>query len=161
VFEVLSTKVDSMLDDDGDCNAVFDEASLTVSNSFDEALKQYIGCVTFPELDTSILAKKTLVFMLCGIIARWKQVVAYHFTGDSFDGKYLKDILLDIVKRAEAIGLRVHNIVCDMAPTNMQMYKEFGIICGEHRVNSYKIAHPEDSARFLSFMPDPVHVIKI
>lgn len=47
----------------------------------------------FSILGEKPLATHGLVFMLDGKFNRWKQIVAYHYTPDGFDGAHLKPIL--------------------------------------------------------------------
>lgn len=159
VFSVMSHKVEVMDPDDRDCSLLLDEATIQMSHIFDEATREFIGNVTFPNNHDG-LASKALVFMLSGIKARWKQVICYHFTPESFNGVELKSIIIDIITHAENIGLKVHNVISDMAPCNMAMFKSFGIICKENVVTNFQTKHPCDEKRHLSFMPDPVHIYK-
>jgi len=48
--------------------------------------------------------------MLCDIACRWKQIIRYYFTGDGFNGATLQPIIIDILHKAESIGLRVNFI---------------------------------------------------
>lgn len=159
VFDIMVDKVSMMDELDKDCNIVLDEASLSLSNCLDPSTKGFIGHITIPENKTG-RAKKALVFLLSGIRSRWKQIVCYHFTDSELDGSLLKVVTLDIIERSEKIGLKVHNIISDMAPSNMKMYKEFGFLVGEKVKTIYQIDHPCDQRRKLCALPDPVHIYK-
>ncbi|XP_075746941.1 uncharacterized protein LOC142804173 isoform X2 [Rhipicephalus microplus] len=50
------------------------------------------------------LATHALVFMLGGVMSRWKQAVAYHFSADFFDAK---QVLAILIRKSEATGLSV------------------------------------------------------
>ena len=67
------------------------------------------------------MATHGLVFILSGVKTRWKQIVAYHLSGSSFSGKAVADILLQIVRAADEIGLKVVNITSDMRSCNQGM----------------------------------------
>ena len=56
--------------------------------------------------------------MLGGISTRWKQIAAYYYTGSSTNGSVLKEIILDIINKAENIGLKVTNDISDMHAMN-------------------------------------------
>ncbi|KYN22677.1 THAP domain-containing protein 9 [Trachymyrmex cornetzi] len=99
--------------------------------------------------------------MLGGIFCRWKQVVAYEFTPDGFDGRRLKIIIEENIARAENIGLRVHSVTSDMGSMNQAMWKAFSNI-GVHRDSSIhnSIPHPIDCNRKLFFFADGPHLLK-
>lgn len=79
VFEFLALKVSGMSSHEKNCAITLDEMAITSSNIFDPSSKQYIGDVTLPQHKG--IAKNALVVMLGGITSRWKQTIAYHFTG--------------------------------------------------------------------------------
>jgi hypothetical protein len=51
------------------------------------------------------LATHALAFMLAGVTKRWKQVVAYEFTGNSFSANEFHDKVASILKKCTEIGL--------------------------------------------------------
>ena len=67
------------------------------------------------------LANHALSFMLCGSKARWKQLVAYHFTRNSFDAIKVANIIREIIKAAKDVGLEVIAVTMDMSKTNMNV----------------------------------------
>lgn len=80
IFQFLALKISSMKNEhEKDCGIVLDEMSITSSNMYDMSTKKYIGSVTLP--GHSGTATNALVFMIVGISSRWKQTVAYYFTG--------------------------------------------------------------------------------
>lgn len=131
VFDFLQIKVSKMTDFDKECVVIVDEMSIERGTQYDPSVKKIIGNVTFPSTTTR-LAKNGLVVMLAGIATKWKQVVAYEFSGD-FDntdyGVKLKKLVFDVICAAENIGLSVSSFVSDMGPLNQKMWKEFGIVC--------------------------------
>lgn len=99
---------------------VLDEMSLTPSHVFDTSTNTYLRCANLSNhSDNKHTATHALVFMIGGIASRWKQVVAYYYTGNSVDGAKIKPIVCDIIKKVEQIGLRVHSITSDMGSANM------------------------------------------
>lgn len=79
VFEFFQIKIDHMDEHEKDCVVAMDEMAITSSSVFDISTKQYLGNVDLP--GHSGLATHALVFMLGGVNSRWKQTVAYYFTG--------------------------------------------------------------------------------
>ncbi|XP_067216776.1 uncharacterized protein [Linepithema humile] len=61
------------------------------------------------------------------VAQRWKQTVAYFYSGNSTNGSIYKSIILNIIEEANKIGLRVQSIVSDMSAPNQAMWKSFNI----------------------------------
>lgn len=65
---------------------MIDEMQITPGKDYDSSLKKVIGKITVPlapgSVSTDDRATHALVFMLGGMSSRWKQTVAYEFTGN-------------------------------------------------------------------------------
>jgi len=110
VFDMTLAIIRNLKEEELECVMAMDEMALDASERIEPSTNQPIGRVTLQS--HSGLANKALVFILGGISARWKQTVAYHFTRarkedeDSIaDGKEVGDIIVDIIRRAEQVGL--------------------------------------------------------
>lgn len=159
VLELLRLKVNTMDEADLDCGIIFDEMSIEEARSYCIPSGKFYGNVTTE--DQRVLASHALVFMLVGIKSRWKQVVAYHFTGNTVSENILKNILWELIFAVEGIGYKVHFITSDCAPGNKKLWNDIGLKF--HKVDvlsSPPIAHPVDPERTLEVMPDVVHVFK-
>lgn len=87
VFKFLNLKIVSFKNiHEKYCVLIMDEISITPSNLFDVSLNKNLGNITLP--NHAGIATNVLVFMLGGISTRWKQSVAYYFTGHSINGAY-------------------------------------------------------------------------
>lgn len=105
-------------------------------------------------------ATHALVFMIAGISSRWKQIIAYYYTGDSVDSTKLKSIVCSIIEKAEKIGLHVHSVTSDMGSANMALWKTFGINISRYCKIINSCIHPIDKTRFLYFFHDVAHTFK-
>ena len=94
------------------------------------------------------------------LTTRWKQTVCYHFTGNSTVGSKLKEIILEIIRKAHDTGLHVSTVTSDMGSANRALHKAFGIVCSKLSVTVNKIPHPLVPGRMLYFMFDVLHLIK-
>jgi hypothetical protein len=98
----LKIKVGSFKDDnEKECVLIMDDMAITPSSTFDASLNKYFGKITWPEHEGD--ATHVLVFMLGGISTRWKQTVAYYFTGNSVRGNVYEQIIVEIIKKTEAL----------------------------------------------------------
>ena len=92
--------------------------------------------------------------------------MAYYYTrakaeGEDKDavGRELSEIVLEIVRRAESIGLRVNSVTCDMGPENAALWRYLGISCTRYGT-SYAIQHPVRPNDLLCFIADVPHLFK-
>ena len=152
-------KVAEMHDKEKYCALSLDEMSITPSSEYDTRTGRLMGEVTLP--GHSGRATHAMVFMLSGISTRWKQTVAYYFTGNSVYGSASKpNIILNIIRKAWEIGLRVLTVTSDMGACNRTMWNSFGICCGRMMKTVNRISHPCSSQKELSFLADAPHLMK-
>ena len=93
-----------MAEQERDCVLLLDEMAINPSYDFDPRTGSVICHCTISgsknKAMDDIRATHALVFMLCGLTTRWKQVVAYFFTGDSFSAEEVKKNIIEIVTKA-------------------------------------------------------------
>lgn len=121
VFPALAAKVATFKAEDRYAVIMLYEIQLTPSLDYDCTKSSVIGHSTLASSDQSApagLATHALVFMLGGVTSRWKQTVAYHFSPDSSDKKQVFNILFDIIRKCEAIGLSVDCVTSDVGSGN-------------------------------------------
>lgn len=123
-----------------------------------QSLYRIIGYVTFSNEKDN--ATHALIFMLVGIASRWKNVVEYHFTGNSFNSKTLKEIIFQIINKTESIGFRVNFITSNMGPGNTELWRLLDISTGRFSKITNCITHPFDHNRYLYIIADPPHIFK-
>jgi len=156
MFQFLKFKASSFQNTDKECGLVLDEMSITPKIVYDSSTNTRLGNITFP--NQTGIATHILTFMIVGTVSRWKHVVGYFYIGDSFEGEVLKDIIFQIIKKTDEIGLRINYVTSDMGPGNMKLWN-----CGINAGRNYElvnyIPHPCDSNRLLYFIAD-VHLLK-
>lgn len=66
---------------------------------YDIGTQSYIGKITVPLAKSSVETEAThaLVFILVGLSSKYKQIVAYEFTGVSTNANCFLDIIMSIV----------------------------------------------------------------
>lgn len=158
VFLLLTPKVNALSVYERDCCLTLDEMKLTPKLEFDNSADKFIGNITLP--GHSGVADYALVFMLSGLSTRWKQTVAYFFTGEGTDGIVFKDLIINLIRKAESTGLKVVAVTSDMGSANRAMWRSFGIIVSRYSQTVCSISHPVDPERQLFFIADPPHVFK-
>ena len=166
VLDFMKTKVDVMKIHEKEYVLILDQMSITKSVDYDTSTSSYYGFVTLPEHYGQ--ANHALVFMLGGISTRWKQTVAYYYTGSSVNGGVLKNIVLSIINCTEEIGLKINSVTSNMGAINQAMWKSFNISCTNIKrfphcksgIISSSIKHPCDPTRTIDFLADVPHLLK-
>lgn len=139
---------------------MLDEINISAGTVFDVSTNTYIGRVTLPGHNNNDIATNVLVFMLASIEHRWKQTMAYYYTAKNTNGSVYKNIILEIIQKAEKIGLRIQRIVSDMGSANQAMWREFNINISRHSVVKNKCVHSYNETRHLYFFHDSSHALK-
>ena len=119
----MKTKVNAIKIHEKDCVLILDELSITESIDYDTSTSSYYGFVILPEHYGQ--ANHALVFMLGGISTRWKQTVAYYYTGSSVNGGVLKNIVLSIINCTEEKDFHI----AWLGAINQAMWKSLNISC--------------------------------
>lgn len=162
IYDFLAIKVSQFKSGlDKFCGVILDEIKITPGQIFDHSTNTYLGRVTLAnQLKQCDIATRALVIMLGGIASRWKQVVAYYFTSSSVDTLKLKEIIEEIINKAEAIGLCVLSVTSDMGSVNTGLWKLFGISALKYGIINNSCPHPVDNKRRLYFIHDAAHAFK-
>lgn len=158
VFEFLKLKVALLNDTERFCVLLLDEMVIEQKVELDMGSKTMYGYCTLPP--TGVVATHALVFMLAGVSTRWKQTVAYHFTGNSFPSLAAKDVILKLIQMSFDVGLTVVCVTSDMGSCNRAVWKEFGITCGKYSRTINSIPHPCNPSEKIFFMADICHLLK-
>lgn len=110
--------------------------------------------------DIQELQWKHLVFRIAGISTKWKQAVAYYFSGALVKGAVIQPVIEDIISICENVDLYVHSVTSDMDSENEVMWKSFGIASGRKEKTVSSVEHPWSQAR-LHFIADLPHLKRI
>ena len=124
---MMEEKVKVMRDIDKNVILLLDEMAIQECVEYNKKTDELVGRVTLP--DHSGSATHALVFIVAGLSRRFKQTVAYHFTGASTKGDTLAGIVNDLVQKCNEIGLNVRCVRSDMGSNNQALWREFCIEC--------------------------------
>ena len=158
-FNFLAKKIPLMSESNRHCALSTDAIHLVPGYDIDQSTKKIIGGITFPHSEGD--ATCALVFMICGTRERWKETIAYYFTGNSVNGEQMKNVVVEIITKSEEIGLYVDSLTHDMGPDNTGMLNAFGIgVNLKSREITSSIVHPCNPNRRLYFYCDAPHIFK-
>ncbi|KAH7937391.1 hypothetical protein HPB49_011515 [Dermacentor silvarum] len=158
VFDVLKRKVEAMEDIENDCVLFMDEMGIAQGYEHDRSLDYLFGSTTLPDTPDNV-ANHAFVFMVGGLNKRYIQVIAYHFTGRSVDGRLLKGVF-NLIEMLHSISLRVLVVTSDMGSANRAVWRLLGLSSHRNSETVSSVPHPHLEGRLLHFMADPAHVIK-
>ncbi|CAL1266166.1 unnamed protein product [Larinioides sclopetarius] len=171
VLNLLKLKISSMLHEERYVCIMVDEMQISEGLSFDTSTKCVIGTPTIPSTNGTFeeVAKHALVFFIGGISTRWKQVVGYHFTGQSIFPVTLKKVIFRLIEQCESIGMIIDSLVSDMDPHNQAFWRECDVGVKRRKKKKTKTPkldiqafcpHPADNRRKLFIVADAPHVLK-
>ncbi|CAG9827175.1 unnamed protein product, partial [Diabrotica balteata] len=153
IFDALTLKVNTMLDQDKHCSICIDEMSIKSNLFFDTGRDEIVGLYDIGNgKKESIIAQNVLVIMVRGLYSNWKQQLAYFFINTTFEANHLLPIIKECISKLFQSGLYVNCLVTDMGSNFLKLSKLLGIspTNSEFDVNGQKII----------YIFDPCHLIK-
>lgn len=109
------------------CALLFDEIALKPRLVYSEATDQVDGYEDRGKSAepgrTDRVADHALVFMIQGLRARYKQLIAYYFVKGTISSQQLAAYINELIKAIHNTGFRVIVTICDQGPTNMGALK--------------------------------------
>ena len=141
IFDALKTKVKQMPEAQKLCTLVFDEMSIKEGLTYDVVRDTIEGFENAGEIgvQTKYAANHAGVFMVRGIIGRWKQPVGYFLTSGPMKAYDLQGLVVTCIQKLQSIGLHVKLFVCDQGSNNRSMLQKLGVSITKVRCQSQKL----------------------
>ena len=132
-LKLLEMKVPTMKEREKLCIMNIDEMSISPSYVYDSKNQSYVGTITIPLSEKmqqkrvkengiyeekKELAYHALSILLVSACGKWKQLIAFQFTGASFLPEAVAKWIRDVLARVFGIGLIVIGITMDNTTTN-------------------------------------------
>lgn len=124
MFDDLKRKVKKIPNKHRVCTVVFDEMSLSPGLSYNSKQDVIIGFEDNGERRTKEFADHVLVFMVRGVVKKYKQPVAFSFCNSTTKTFDLKKQIKEVIINLQNCGLNVVATVCDQGATNMAAINE-------------------------------------
>nr|XP_034834203.1 uncharacterized protein LOC117990819 [Maniola hyperantus] len=118
LFEELKKPVTKLNDNHKFCTIIFDEMAISPNLTYCRKNDEIIGMVDDGEEKKKQICDHVLVFMVRGIIKKFKQPVYFTFCRGSTKADSLKAQIKTVIKEVEATGLKVVATVCDQGASN-------------------------------------------
>ena len=125
---VLKKKAETLPEEETLCGIVFDAMSIKESLHYDRASDSIIGREDFGEYGKSLkLANHALVFMVKGLIKKWKMVLGYFFYSGGIKTCQIKELYEGSIKKVQEMGMRVIFTVCDQEGVHRSLFQTLGM----------------------------------
>ena len=130
----MEPKVKAMRPEERCFGIILDELYLQALREYDSSNSCFVGHPTIDppprimearakrgEDQMDRLATQAMAAMIVGLSTRVKQLIGYHFTDSSFDPKLVKEWIVEMIVKLQAIGLKIYFIGLDMGPGNQAL----------------------------------------
>jgi hypothetical protein len=101
---------------------------------------------------TQNIANHASVFMVRGLVDKWKQPVGSFLTSGTMSSIVLKSMLLTCIDKVQETGLIVKAVICDQGSNNRSMISKLGV--------SVKQPNFLHNGRIIHVFYDPPHLLK-
>ena len=122
ILEGLRLKVATMNERDRAVAMVIDEMSLREALYYDKQRDVVEGFVEVDERQDKV-ANHALVFLVRGLIKKWKQPVNYYVTSGPMSADDIKPLLHSFIDQMESINLNCLVLICDQGSNNQRLVK--------------------------------------
>lgn len=119
VFDNLKTRVSKMPDSYKYCCLAFDEMAIGAGISYDKQNDEISGFVNNGYVTEKEYCDHVLVFMIRGIVKKYKQPLAFYYCTGSTKTMELKTQIKTVIKKVQETGLKVVATVCDQGTSNV------------------------------------------
>lgn len=158
VFDFLKIKIDSFGKDERDCCLILEEMEIVNEKIYDIRPNFCFDSIIVPESRGN--ATHVQIFVLAGINARWKQIVAYYFTEGSIERHAFENILLDIFHNAKEINLNIISITSDIDSNNQAIWDTLELDLTRQGIFNNTIDHLLDPSKKIFIFADVPTIFK-
>jgi len=119
ILEALKSKVEGMPAGSELCALVFDEMTIKETVVYNAERDEIEGLEDYGMLGkTHFVANHATVFMLRGLLSKWKQPIGYFLSSGPIDSRRLHTLLLEALDQVKETGLLVKVIIADQGSNN-------------------------------------------
>lgn len=163
VFDHLKKRVEKMPPRHKYCCVIFDEMAISPNLYYDKTKDIINGFTDNGEERSKVFCDHVCVFMIRGIIKKFKQPVAFTFCKGSTKSTDLSKFLINIINKITDCGLNVVATVCDQGASNMAALNMLmNATKAEYLKNgkNYSGGYFELNSKKIYAIYDPPHLIK-
>ena len=131
ILEALKQKVASMAEVSKMCVICIGEMVINESLSYNVQTDSLKGFEDFGPLGkTKYIANHAIVFMVRGLVQKWKQPVSSFLSSGPMTGSTMKELLFECIQKLTGIGLHVKVVIGDQGSNNRSLFElSLGLLC--------------------------------
>jgi len=118
LIKILKKSLQNLSDRQKYCVIVFDEVSLEAGLQYNDSNGSITGFEDNGMSRTQNFADHSLVFMIRGVVKKFKQPISYTFCKSTTSSHDLANQIKNILKAVHSTGLKIVATVCDQGATN-------------------------------------------
>ena len=128
VLDAMKQVVANMSSKQRMCALVFDEMSIKKNMTYDVKNDCVEGFQDLGSLGRKAqVANHAGVFMVRGLVDKWKQPVSYVLSSSTVEASDLKKLILLCLSEMTEVGLDVKVVICDQGTNNRSMLEKLGV----------------------------------
>lgn len=118
IMKVLGQNVKILTNRQKYCVLLFDEVSLECNLQYNDSVGSITGFEDNGVSTTQNFADHSLVFMIKGVVKKYKQPVSYTFCKSTTSSHDLANQIRNIIRAIQSTGLKIIATICDQGATN-------------------------------------------
>lgn len=134
------------------CVICIDEMSLKANLYYNISRDEVIGFQDLGHEKKFLPACNAAVIMIRGICKSWKQPVAYYLLNSTFNEADVQNVVQEVIRKLQNIGLKIVALVTDMGKNYQNMIKRLGV--------TLEVPYFEINGERIHYLADPPHLIK-
>ena len=128
ILNGLKIKSASMSERSKLCAVVFDEMTIKEYLEYNAGLDKVEGLEDLGDLGQSrYIANHASVFMLRGLVEKWKQPIGYFLSSGPLEASLLKSCLFSCIEKVRSTGLTPRVVILDQGSNNRAMINALGV----------------------------------
>ncbi|RVE52890.1 hypothetical protein evm_002547 [Chilo suppressalis] len=118
LFHNLKQRVAKMPNSHRFCSLIFDEMAISTGLSYDKSDDKIFVFVDNGTERKTLFADHVLVFMVRGVIKKYKQPIMYTFCSATTKTTELKNLIKEVITKVQQCGLEIVATICDQGASN-------------------------------------------
>lgn len=118
LIKILKKNLKNLSDRQKYCIIVFDEVSLETSLQYNDSTGSITGFEDNGMSRTQNFADHALVFLIRGVVKKFKQPISYTFCKSTTSSYDLASQIKNVIRAVHSTGLKIVATVCDQGATN-------------------------------------------
>ncbi len=153
ILQAVADKVQTMPEQHKLCAIIFDEMSIKEKLTYDRRTDSVEGVMDHGSFGRgNMMANHAGVFMVRGLVKKWKQPIGYIMNNGPLKNHDLKTLTMECIDKVSEAGLIPKVLICDQGSNNTSMVASLGVTVTK--------PYFEHDHKRMYVMYDPPHLVK-